>query len=141
MALAASLRWPRSPSLHSCLSASVMPDSAETTTSTRAPSARRLATSSRMFCQRGSVATLVPPKFITIQGASGGNGAEVGEVTWVRCRERGIQSVLRRGIGIANGFDDTVFGRMDVLILKWKQPSIVSGGGGDGVRCAHCFIG
>jgi hypothetical protein len=65
-----------------------------------------------MFCQRGSVATLVPPNFITIQGASGGNGAEIGEVTGVRCQGMDIGPVLRCGIGIANGFARAI--RLDV---------------------------
>src|SRR6185312_7015821 len=187
MAFAASPRSRRSACRHSCLSASVTPDKADTTTSTRAPSARRLATSSRMFCQRGNVATLVPPNFITIQGASGGNGAEVGGVTWVRCQERGIRSVLRCGIGIANGFASLsvwTYGRLDIRgELGERTPSpacrgrlglgafdfdeeltppqsspagrgggraafwqldlpssiLPHGGGGDGVRRAHCF--
>src|SRR5690348_1841838 len=66
---------------HSAFSASVTPDSAETTTSTRAPSARRDAASSRIVRQRSAVATLVPPNFSTIQGASGGSGAEAESVT------------------------------------------------------------
>jgi hypothetical protein len=34
-----------------------------------------------MFCQRGRVATLVPPNFITIQGAPAESDAEAFEVT------------------------------------------------------------
>jgi hypothetical protein len=67
-----------------------------------------------MFCQRGKVATLVPPNFITIQGALAGRGAEVGEVTGIRYGRWDIQPVLRRRIEIANGFSIRSFGRLDV---------------------------
>src|SRR5829696_7007215 len=47
-----------------------MPVSAECTTSTCAPLARRAATTAAMFRQLASVATLVPPNLSTIQGAT-----------------------------------------------------------------------
>jgi hypothetical protein len=44
-----------------------------------------------MFCQRGKVATLVPPNFITIQGAPAESGAEAFEVTMSLSGLRGTQ--------------------------------------------------
>ena len=66
-----------------------------------------------MFCQRGSVATLVPPNFITIQGASAESGAEVCKVTGVRCQIGGknILPVLRCGKLIAMVPSEFSFGR------------------------------
>jgi hypothetical protein len=56
-----------------------------------------------MFCQRGSVATLVPPNFITIQGAWEGKAWETEAVTVSRrCWEKGIWHRRARGAPVSN---------------------------------------
>src|SRR6185312_1991492 len=81
IAAATASRSPRSAHLPSWRSASVTPDTAETTTSTRPPSRRRLSIRLRIRPQDAALATLVPPNFITIHGASPASDAATVAVT------------------------------------------------------------
>ncbi len=60
-----------------------MPDSAETTISTRRPRARCAAAMRRMFSQRGRVETLVPPNLTTTHGAFGASEGAMDSVTLI----------------------------------------------------------
>ena len=52
----------------SALSLSVIPDNADTTTTTRLPCRCHCPAMAAIFCQRASEETLVPPNFRTIHG-------------------------------------------------------------------------